>query len=60
MMHFHPFIFDVELIQSVIAGEVKHVMISCGFETFQMFYFFLLSCRETCCTQIQGAMMISQ
>lgn len=40
MMHFHPFIFDVELIQSVIAGEVKHVMISCGFETFQMFYFF--------------------
>lgn len=38
-MHFHPLIFDV-LTDSVGGNEgVKNILFSCGFDTFQFFFF---------------------
>lgn len=70
-MHFHPFSsFDVSLTRSeektVGGGGVKNVLCSLVvFETFQSFFFLdffhvFSFFRETCCTQIQGATMISR
>lgn len=70
-MHFHPFSSsDVSLTRSeekkVGGGGVKNVLCSLVvFETFQSFFFLdffhvFSFFRETCCTQIQGATMISR